>query len=165
MAEINVSITGNLVSDVSFRVTDLGTPMARFRVASTERRFDRATELWVDGNTTYWNVTAWRRSAENARESLAKGHPVVVTGRLRQRTTERQVDGASGVTIPVTYIDIDATSFGLDLSRCRAQYQRAPIGPQTSQLLDDDVESTSSPFAAHTQREGAPGSGEEVFAA
>jgi single-strand DNA-binding protein len=134
MADITVCVAGNLVSDVAFQVTGRGDALARFRVASTAKRWDRGTGRWVDGDTTYWNVTAWRRAAENARESLAKGHPVVVTGRLRQRTVDRPVEGAAGVTVPVTYTDIEASSFGLDLSRCRARFVRAPIGPQTSEL-------------------------------
>jgi single-strand DNA-binding protein len=141
MAEITISVSGNLVSDVAFQVTGRGDALARFRLASTAKRFDRGTGRWVDGDTTYWNVTAWRRAAENARDSLAKGHPVLVTGRVRQRTVDRQVDGAPGTTVPVTYTDIDATGFGLDLSRCRAQFQRAPIGPQTSELRSDEAPS------------------------
>ncbi|MGB8020530.1 MAG: single-stranded DNA-binding protein [Candidatus Nanopelagicales bacterium] len=132
MNETTVTVSGNLVSDVAYRVTERGDPMATFRVASTVKRFDRTSGRWADGETAYWAVTAWRRAAENARESLAKGHPVVVYGRLRQRVVDRELPGGSGARLPVTYTDIDAFSFGLDLSRCRARYERAPIGPQTT---------------------------------
>ena len=126
-----MTVSGNLVSDVDMRQTARGDALARFRVASTVKRYDRATGQWVDGDTAYWNVTAWRRAAENAAQSLAKGHPVVVHGRVRQRTVDREVAGAPGVSMPVTYTDLEAVSFGLDLTRCRSAYQRAPIGPQT----------------------------------
>jgi single-strand DNA-binding protein len=132
MNETMMTVSGNLVSDVSLGATARGDAMARFRLASTAKRYDRATGQWLDGDTTYWNVTAWRRAAENAAKSLAKGHPVVVHGRVRQRTVDRDVAGAPGVTMPVTFTDLDAVSFGLDLTRCRAQYVRAPIGPQTA---------------------------------
>lgn len=132
MYETTVTVSGNLVSDVAFRVTERGDPVATFRVASTVKRFDRASERWTDGETAYWSVTAWRRAAENARESLAKGHPVVVHGRVRQRVVDREVPGGAGARMAVTYTDIEASSFGLDLSRCRARYERAPIGPQTT---------------------------------
>lgn len=131
MNETTITIAGNLVSDVDFRTTARGDGLARFRVAATAQRYDRASGRWTDGDTAYWNVTAWRRAAENARDSLAKGHPVVVHGRVRQRTVDRQVADAPGVTMSVTYTDLEATHFGLDLSRCRAIFQRAPIGPQT----------------------------------
>lgn len=131
MNETTITISGNLVSDVTYRVTARGDAMASFRVASSVSRYDRDEGRWVDAETSYWNVTAWRRAAVNARESLAKGHPVVVHGRVRQRVVDREVPGAQA-PMSVRYTDVDATSFGLDLSRCRAQFQRAPIGPQTT---------------------------------
>jgi single-strand DNA-binding protein len=131
MNETIITVSGNLVSDVDFRVTGRGDSLARFRVASTVTRYDRASGRWLDGDTTYWNVTAWRRAAENARASLAKGMPVVLQAKVRQRTVDRDVPGASGTTMPVTFTDLEALHFGLDLSRCRALFQRAPIGPQT----------------------------------
>ncbi len=127
-----MTVAGNLVSDVDFRTTARGDALARFRVASTTRRYDRASGRWLDGDTAYWNVTAWRRAAENAAHSLAKGHPVVVHGKVRQRTVDRDVPGAPGTTMAVTFTDLEVVSFGLDLTRCRAQFQRAPIGPQIS---------------------------------
>lgn len=133
MNETTITLSGNLVTDVDHRVTARGDSMARFRVASTATRYDRASGRWVDGDTTYWNVTVWRRAADNARASLAKGHPVVVHGRVRQRTVDRDVPGAPGTTVPVTFTDVDATHFGLDLTRCRATYLRSPVGPQTGE--------------------------------
>ena len=132
MNETMVTVSGNLVSDVETRSTARGDVLARFRVASTVKRFDRQRGQWVDGDTAFWNVTAWRWAAQNAAASLAKGHPVVVHGKVRQRVVDREVTGAPGVVVPTTYTDIDAVSFGLDLSRCRSAYQRAPMGPQTA---------------------------------
>jgi single-strand DNA-binding protein len=165
MNETMMTVSGNLVSDVDFRVTARGDALARFRVASTVTRYDRASGQWLDGDTAYWNVTAWRRAAENAATSLAKGHPVLVHGKVRQRTVDREVAGAPGTTMSVTFTDLEAVSFGLDLTRCRAQYQRAPIGPQTGSVegempggapdagrgeqgLGDAAEVTDSPGAA-----------------
>ena len=142
MNETTITVSGNLVSDVDFRVTSRGDAMARFRVASTSTRYDRASGHWVDGDTAYWNVTVWRRAAENARASLAKGLPVVLKGRVRQRTVDRAVPGVPGATMPVTFTDLEAQHFGLDLSRCRAVYQRAPIGPQTGTAPDGSVAAT-----------------------
>jgi single-strand DNA-binding protein len=134
MNDTTITVSGNLVTDVELRTTARGDSLARFRMASTSTRYDRASGRWVDGDTTFWNVTAWRRAAENAAASLAKGQPVMVHGRIRQRTVDREVPGAPGVTVPTTFTDLEATHLGLDLSRCRAVYQRAPIGPQTDDL-------------------------------
>lgn len=132
MNEINVTVCGNLVNDVTTRTTAKGEAMAMFRIASTVIRFDRKEGRWVDQESSYWNVVAYRRAAENAAASLAKGHPVVVHGRIKQRAIQREVAEAPGVRVPVTYTDIEAVSFGLDLSRCRSDFRRAPLGPQSS---------------------------------
>lgn len=153
MNETMLTVSGNLVSDVDFRLTARGDALARFRVASTIKRYDRASGQWLDGDTTYWNVTAWRRAAENASKSLAKGHPVVVHGKVRQRTVDREVTGAPGATMAVTFTDLEAVSFGLDLTRCRAQYQRAPIGPQTGPGDGD------APVGHAAAEQGQPGVG------
>ena len=136
MNETTVTVAGNLVSDVELRTTARGDALARFRVAATAKRYDRASGRWLDGDTSYWNVTVWRRAAENAKASLFKGVPVVVHGRVRQRTVDRPVPEAAGVTMSVTFTDLEAVHFGLDLTRCRAQFQRAPVGPQTSGSTD-----------------------------
>lgn len=127
-----MTVAGNLVSDVDYRQTTRGEGLARFRVASTAKKFDRNTGRWIDGDTMYVNVTVWRRAAENARDSLFKGVPVVVHGKVKQRTVDRPVPESPGVTMPVTFTDLEAVHFGLDLTRCRAQFHRSPIGPQTS---------------------------------
>ncbi len=156
MSSTMVTITGNLVSDVAFRVTARGEPMASFRVAATASRFDRSANRWVDTDTVYVTVTAWRRAAENARTSLSRGLPVVVHGRLRQRIVDRPVPGVADLTVPVTYTDLDAVSFGLDLSRCRARYERAPVGPQTGPAGPGEP----GPGDGHEAPGGAPGGGD-----
>ena len=153
MNETIMTVSGNLVSDVDYKVTGRGDPLARFRVASTVSRYDRATGRWADGETTYWNVTAWRRAAENARASLAKGMPIVLQAKVRQRTVDREVPGASGTTMSVTFTDLEAMHFGLDLSRCRAVFQRAPIGPQT----DADVQQFDGAGDAGVTQATSPG--------
>jgi single-strand DNA-binding protein len=130
--ETVVTISGNLVSDVMFDVTRSGDAVANFRVATTTRRYDRATGRWSDGETAYYAVSCWRRIAENAKASLAKGHPVLIHGRLRQRRYERRIPD-SAATIPTYSTDIEAIAFGHDLARCRSVYQRAPRGPQTEE--------------------------------
>jgi single-strand DNA-binding protein len=151
-----MTVSGNLVSDVDFRTTGRGEAMARFRLACTASRYDRGSGRWVDGETAYWNVTAWRRAAENARDSLAKGHPVVLQARVRQRRVDREVPGSPGTRMPVTYTDLEALHFGLDLSRCRAAFQRAPLGPQTAPASEA---SAAPPDPSDPGERAAPGGG------
>jgi single-strand DNA-binding protein len=96
-----------------------------FRVASNERRFDKTSESWVDGESLYLSVNCWRRLAENA-ASLVKGDPVIVSGKLRTREwTTEQGERRSAV-------ELEANAVGPDLARCaatvRKQRREQPAG-------------------------------------
>ena len=65
-----------------------GQPVAKFRVASTPRYFDKAANEWKDGDSLFLTCTVWRQAAENVAESLTRGTRVIVTGRLKQRSYE-----------------------------------------------------------------------------
>ena len=80
--DANVSFSGNLGTDVDY-VEGRGWCAARFRVAHTPRRLVDGT--WVDGNTTWLTVRTSGRLARNCRDSLVKGDPVIVSGRLRTK--------------------------------------------------------------------------------
>ncbi len=117
MNDVIVTVTGNVCHDVRHVVTEQGTHIASFRLASTPRRFDRHEGRWVDGETNYLTVTCWRHLAENVASSLGKGDPVIVVGRLQVRNWER--DGMRGRSV-----EIDATAVGHDLTRGTSAFRR-----------------------------------------
>ena len=88
MNETQLTITGNLVDDPELRFTPAGQPMARFRIASTPRFYDKQTSAWKDGESLFLTCVVWRQAAENVAESLTRGSRAIVTGRLRQRSYE-----------------------------------------------------------------------------
>ena len=121
MTEINMSINGNVVSDPVMIPTKTGVAMCSMRVAVNQRRFDKATQAWLDADTTYLNVTSWRGLAENVGASVKKGDPVIVTGKLRVR--EWSTDEKSG-----TSVEVEASSIGHDLGRGMAVFSRNSRG-------------------------------------
>ena len=86
--DTQITIAGNLVDDPELRFTPAGQPVARFRVASTPRFLDNATDEWKDGDSLFLTCNVWRQAAENVAESLQRGMRVIVSGRLRQRSYE-----------------------------------------------------------------------------
>jgi len=86
--DTTITIVGNLTDDPELRFTDQGVAMAKFRIASTPRMYDKASGAWKDGEALFMPCTAWRDLAENAAESLTRGARVVATGRLRQSRWE-----------------------------------------------------------------------------
>ncbi len=118
MNETLVTIVGNAATNVRYATTAAGVPLASFRLASTERRYDRQQRDWVDGETSFVTVWAWRWMAENVVSSVSKGDPLVVTGRLRVR--EREHEGKR-----LTSVEVDAAALGHDLSRGTSAFRRS----------------------------------------
>jgi len=86
--DAQITIVGELVGDPELRYTSTGQAVATFRVASTPRFMDRATNEWKDGDSLFLSCNVWRQAAENVAESLQRGMRVIVSGRLRQRSYE-----------------------------------------------------------------------------
>ena len=121
MNDITLTVVGNVVKDVEMRFTKAGDPVASFRVAMSSRRFDKANERWVDSDTHYFTVTCWRSLAHNVVESVHKGMPVMVHGRLRSREVARECGDTSHL---MRYHDIEAIAVGPDLARGIATFTR-----------------------------------------
>jgi len=143
MALPNITIIGNVVADPELRFTNSSVAYATFRMAASERKKDDQGN-WVDGDTTFLKVTAWRQTAENIAESVAKGTAVIVTGRLKSRTVD-QPDGTKQ-----TYFDVDADAVGIDLSRASAKVTRTTRTPMSGAIVEDD------PWASPIQSDGVP---------
>jgi single-strand DNA-binding protein len=118
MRETPITVVGTLVSDMRpRRVGPDGTLVLNFRVACNERRFDSASEAWVDGESLYLSASCWRRLAENA-ASLVKGDPVIVRGKLRTREWTTEQGERRSV------VELEATAIGPDLARCTATVRK-----------------------------------------
>lgn len=125
--EITPTVVGNLTADPELRVTQNGTAMTKFTVASTPRYPDRDTGQWKDAEPVYLTCIAWRELAENVAESLAKGTRVVVTGRLRQRSYESD-DGQKRTTYE---LQVDEVGVSLRFAQARVmKLQRGRTGDQ-----------------------------------
>ncbi len=136
MNETPVTIVGTVVKDLrGRRVGDDGATVVNFRIAANERRFDKETGQWGDGDSLYITVTCWRRLAENVLASLVKGDPVVVTGKLRTRDFE----GKDGESRSVT--EMEASAVGADLARCTTTVRRnrRTEAPADGSVADDSV--------------------------
>ncbi len=86
--DTGITLVGNLVDDPELRFTTSGAAVAKFRIASTPRTFDRQANEWKDGEALFLTCNIWRQAAENVAESLQRGARVIVHGRLKQRSYE-----------------------------------------------------------------------------
>ncbi|WP_344355916.1 single-stranded DNA-binding protein [Streptomyces gobitricini] len=129
MNDTMVTVVGNVATSVDYRETAAG-GVAKFRFAATARRWDRERASWADGHTSFYTVSAWRALGANLAASVSVGDPLVVHGRLRVREEDR--DGQRR-----TFVDIDASAVGHDLSRGTSAFRRVLKGePRTADRPD-----------------------------
>lgn len=103
-----IVLTGLVATTPRHLTTSEGLAITSFRMASSQRRFDRALNRWVDGDTNWYTVSSFRGLAENTAQSVQKGDRVIVQGRLRIRDWENT--DRSGTTV-----EIEAEVIGHDL--------------------------------------------------
>lgn len=130
MSDTFVTFHGWVGADVKHR-TPKNTSVATVRVAVTPRV--KKGGDWVDGETTWYTVTAWRTLADHVRDSVRKGDAVIVHGRLRTETWRPQEGPAS------TTLHVEASFIGHDLSRGTSTFVKGARPERVDQELADEI--------------------------
>jgi single-strand DNA-binding protein len=159
--ETVITIVGNLVDDPELRFTPAGAAVAKFRIASTPRVFDRQTNEWKDGESLFLTCSVWRQAAENVAESLARGVRVIVQGRLKQRSYEDREQ------VKRTVYEIDVDEVGPTLARATAKVTKNPSsgGQQQGAKQSEDPWAGAQPANGQQQGGGGWGGGQQQPAA
>ena len=123
MPDTEITVVGRVASAPRRARLDSGSTVTNFRIASTARRFDRASQEWVDGETFWSDVECWDDLGGNVIRSLSKGDAVVVVGRLWTRDYE-SANGRGSTS------QIRADAVGPDLRYGWAEYSRAARVPR-----------------------------------
>lgn len=94
-----VFLIGNLTRDPELTETAAGVPVCRFSVAVNRR---------TDGEQTadFYNVTAWRKTAEAIARYTKKGNKIAVYGDLQIRQYEDR-SGIKRTSVDVTAQDVE----------------------------------------------------------
>lgn len=132
-----VTILGRVGGDPNRSETPGGVPVVNFRVASPQRRFDSKTQSWIETNTNWYNVSAFRQLAEHTKASLHSGDAVIVTGRLKLR--EWESGAKKGLSA-----DIDADAIGHDLRWGASAFVKASRPSTNQQSMDNGQQSIPS---------------------
>jgi single-strand DNA-binding protein len=144
MNDTLVTVVGNVATEPEASITATGVPTARFRLATTSRRWDAERGGWTDGSTSFYTVRSWRNLAGNVKESVTLGEPLVVQGRLRIREEEK--DGRRYLTA-----EIDAVALGHDLTRGLSRFTRgssASLAPRADRTAPTErADPSTDPFA------------------
>lgn len=104
-----ITIQGLVATTPRHLITQEGLPITSFRLASSNRRYDTTQNKWIDGDTNWFTITAFKDLAIHASTSVAKGDRILLTGKLRVR------DWDNGERTG-TNVEVEAVSMGHDLS-------------------------------------------------
>lgn len=135
MNDTYVTVIGNALHEPEWRrTTNTGALVTTFKIASTARRLNRQTGQWVDGNSLRVRVNCWRGLASNVKNSVTRGDPLIVTGRLCTR------DWTDENGVKRTLFELEAVAVGHDLTRGRAVFERVRANTSTSAIEDAEAE-------------------------
>ena len=130
MSDVNVTVVGHVGQDPTLYTAESGTRWTSIRVASTRRVRDPRSGEWGDGATMWFTVRAFGDRALNLVESVRRGTPVVVTGRLafEEYEVRKEERGPNGVLQEVSQarhaLVVENASIAVDVSRGVARYTR-----------------------------------------
>lgn len=146
-----ITLVGTVATTPKLMRTQTGVSMCTFRLASSERRYDRDRQEWTDGETNWFSVSTFRTLAEHAQRSFAKGERIILSGRLRIRRWEHEEKSG-------TNVEIEADALGHDLRWGVSQFTKIQgAGDRTEVSRAADAEHDDAPSAAPTQTGGQPG--------
>jgi single-strand DNA-binding protein len=123
-----ITIRGFVATDVTTSTTTTGVGTASFRLGSPSRHFDKTSGTWVEDHMNWFTVQGYRQLAGNMGCSIKKGQRVIVVGRLKLASWER--DGRI-----FHKAEINADAVGHDLKWGSANYIRTP----KNELPDSEV--------------------------
>jgi len=89
-------------------VTQEGLPITSFRVAASTKKFDEILGRYVESDTNWYTVTAFKALAINSAQSVSKGDRVLITGDIKVRDWDNGERAG-------TSVEIHATSIGHDM--------------------------------------------------
>jgi single-strand DNA-binding protein len=160
MASYNrVILLGNLTRDPELRYIPSGQAVSDLGLA-VNHKYKNANGEWVD-EATFVDVTVWARSAEIANEYLSKGSPVLIEGRLKLDSWEKDGQKHSKLRVVCERLTLVGSrgDGGQGGGQRAAQRPAArPQGGQSAPPPDDAGEFGGGPeYSAASSRSEGPG--------
>ena len=136
-----VTLMGNLTRDPELRTTPNGQSVASFSLAVNRnwRNANGEQQEAVD----YIDCNAWGKAGEIITQYMQKGRPLLVSGRLQQRSWEQDGQKRSKVEVVVEDFNFvggaDSPSGGSSSSRSSSSSSDSDSTPSSSKKKDDVV--------------------------
>lgn len=145
----SITLVGRVGTDPQLSSGPTGDRVS-LRVVATERRFDRGSQEWVDGDEFGVSVVCWKALATAVLGTVRRGDPVIVCGRIATRRFDKD-----GVTQYFTEIKADA--IGLDVAKVGGRIAR-----KTTDAWAATPPAAVEPTVAAGPEAGAPADADEA---
>lgn len=144
-----VILMGNLTRDPELRSTQGGQSVCNFSLA-LNRSYKGANGEWQEA-TDYIDVIAWGPLGERVSQYLSKGRPVLVNGRLQNRTWEQEGQKRNKVEVvaqDVTFLGSRSDGGGenYDQSAPQQQPQKKDKDVVIEDISDEPIDLSEIPF-------------------
>lgn len=130
-----VFLLGNLTRNPELRHTAQGTSVANFSIA-VNRTF-KSSDGEFKKETNYFNIIVWGKTGENCHKYLSKGRPVLVEGRLQNRSYETQ-DGQKRTITEVVAENVQFLGSRSDPQESNSDSFVNDVGLNYADINDDD---------------------------
>lgn len=145
-----VILMGNLTRDPEVRTTPSGQSVANFSLAVN--RTWKGQDGQMQDSVSYIDCVAWGKAGEIIAQYLSKGRPVLVSGRLDQRSWEDKETGGKRSKVEVVVEDFNFVDSGGgnqnsgDFDAPRASGGKKPAAPAAEEIDDRPIDLSEIPF-------------------
>ncbi|MBR6721001.1 MAG: single-stranded DNA-binding protein [Alistipes sp.] len=137
-----VILVGNVGFDPEVRSLETGVKVARIRLATTERMFNRQTNETTE-HTEWHTITLWRGLADVADKYVRKGTQLYIEGRLRGREWEK--DGVKHYGVDIVADEMKLLGRRQDGTQPAAPQYQQPAAPQYQQPAAPQYQQSAAP--------------------
>lgn len=133
-----VILMGNLTRDVEVRTTPSGQNVARFSLAVS--RSWRGQDGQQQDQTSFINCVAWGKAGEIIAQYVSKGSPLLVSGRLDQRSWDDKESGQKRSAVEVTVEDFNFVGSPAGGSASSAGSNGGTNNKPSNDVVVDDID-------------------------
>lgn len=132
-----ITVVGNLTKDPILKITPKGKSVSEFTVACNHGWWDKPTQSWVDGESTFFKIECWDALAQNIADSLRKGDPVIVVGRMERRTYQLEGQNREAWELKADTVGPDLRKRSASLRRVLRDSQMDPASSRDGRAADE----------------------------
>lgn len=148
-----VILLGNVGQDPEVRTLETGVKVARLRLATTERIFNRQTNETTE-HTEWHSITLWRGLADVADKFVRKGSQIYVEGRIRSREWEK--DGQRHFGFEIVADDMRLLGRRAEGTQQQGGYQQPQPQPQYQAPAQPQYQAPAQPQYQAPQYQAQP---------